>query len=82
MSSRSKWEKLIASQAKSGLTQKRFCEERGINTGTFVYWKSRLKRESFIELPVVTDNSPPETKKHCAKVELELPGGAILRINW
>ena len=36
------WRRLIAAWHKSGLTQVDYCRERGINAGTFAWWKRRL----------------------------------------
>lgn len=37
------WQGLIGEQAASGLSQKAFCQQRGINLLTFTWWKDRLK---------------------------------------
>ncbi len=36
------WQRLIAAWQKSGLSQVDYCRERGINAGTFAWWKRRL----------------------------------------
>ena len=37
-----KWSKIIKSWEQSGLTQKRFCEENGLNLNTFYYYRKNL----------------------------------------
>lgn len=37
------WQVLIAEQGASGLSQKAFCRQRGVNRLTFTWWKDRLK---------------------------------------
>ncbi len=54
------WEQLVAEQARSGLSQRRFCDERGIAYASFVAWRRRVqahtpgdeREPAFIELEV------------------------------
>lgn len=41
--SRSEWQEIVAEWRRSGLSQKAFCEPRGINPWTFSYWKARME---------------------------------------
>jgi len=43
--SEGEWQQLIDEQAVSGLTQKAFCEQRGIPVANFGYWKRKLRTE-------------------------------------
>lgn len=44
MSERAKyWSDLVAAWSQSGLSQAEFCRRRGVNGGTFVWWKRRLQ---------------------------------------
>jgi hypothetical protein len=40
------WSGLVQSWEGSGLSQAEFCRRRGINGGTFAWWKRRLRRSS------------------------------------
>lgn len=37
-----RWVKLIAEWKESGLSRKRFCEERSISLGAFQYWRRKM----------------------------------------
>lgn len=70
-------ERLIEEQAHSGLTKKAFCEQRGINIGTFHGWgKHRGKVRvvpQFAEVEVAAGME--------AAVEVLLPNGARIGIR-
>ena len=42
---REQWRKVVAKQAKSGLTVAEFCEQEGISTSVF-YWRRRVVKET------------------------------------
>jgi len=44
-SRREHWAGLIAEWSASGQTQAAFCRARGLNPGTFAWWKRQLRRE-------------------------------------
>lgn len=44
-SRRERWAGLIAEWSASGQTQAGFCRARGLNAGTFAWWKRQLRRE-------------------------------------
>lgn len=83
------WRERIAQQAASGKSVAAFCQEQGIATQTFYWWRNRLvKREagavpppaaasSFLDLgtmPVAAQGS------ESLSIRLELPGGITLTI--
>ena len=88
--SENEWRTLIDEQATSGLTQRAFCDLRGIPLATFGYWKRKLRGKSvspamptgpgadteWIELPI-----------HGAvaggswQIELDLGNGLCLRLR-
>ncbi len=77
------WRALFAEQARSGLSVKAFCAQRGIGYSTFARWKSALSGAeqtapqtlSFIEL------SPPQSPSNGGwDVELTLGPDIILRL--
>jgi hypothetical protein len=44
-SRRERWRGLIAEWSGSGQTQAAFCRARGLNAGTFAWWKRQWRRE-------------------------------------
>ena len=62
---RSWWAAQVAAQARSGLSQRAFCEARGVSLSSFARWKKRLASEESRELAVV--DAPVRF------VELEVP---------
>lgn len=54
------WSARLEEWKKSGLSQRRYCEERQLSLSTFRWWRSRLRepgrsagqQTSFVELPV------------------------------
>ncbi len=52
------WQAHIRQWKESGLSQQRYCEERGLALSTFQWWRSRLKKEqsksdtSIVRLPL------------------------------
>lgn len=90
----SHWQSIIRQQADSGLTQKAFCHQQGIQLSTFAYWKHRLKSKALSEAHAeLAENQEPSPwievpneltspASHAAwQMELELPGGVVLRIR-
>jgi transposase-like protein len=86
------WQQIIDQQLESGLNQKDFCQSRHISLATFSNWKRKLKNDSPTQLgePASTNNQDwvafptvlPETSSSPAwNMELELPGGVILRMR-
>ena len=77
------WECLLSGQAGSGISQRVFCERRGLSHSSFYNWKRRLgeavngeQREAgFIELAV----EPREAMQW--EVELTLSPGVVLRVR-
>jgi hypothetical protein len=41
-----RWSEVIREQQASGQTQRAFCEARGLNVGTFAWWKRKLRLAS------------------------------------
>ncbi len=87
--SASEWQNLIGQQQESGVSQKAFCELNNICLSTFTLWKRKLTvtprtqqslaDPEWIELPANLDCAAPEQSKW--DMELELPGGVILRMR-
>lgn len=68
--------RLIAEYAESGLNQKAFAEERGINVGTFRQWLYRSDREE----GVGTAQEP--TFQEISLRDLPSPGSWAAEISW
>jgi hypothetical protein len=68
------WSKRIKSWKQSGLSQRVFCKQQQLVLGTFVYWRSRLKK---LQAGEHTDNPRflPVTLKQ------QRPTSLILKIN-
>jgi hypothetical protein len=82
--SASRWGELLAEQAQSGLSQRRFCERHDLSYSSFGHWKRRLgadvgmaeREQEFVELTV---QRPPEDTAW--EVELTLDAGVVLRVR-
>lgn len=85
------WRHIINEQLESGLSQKNFCLSRDISITTFTHWKRKLREDfqsphdpdnnvhhDWIEIPSAIQQPAPTTDWH---LELELPGGVILRMR-
>jgi len=46
-SRRERWRGLISEWSRSGQTQVAFCGARGLNAGTFAWWKRQLRRDGW-----------------------------------
>lgn len=74
-----KWRKIIEEYLQSGMTQKMFCEQRGLNLPQFVYYYSQHKIEKAAApkaaafLPVKVANQD-KTAGIC-EIKLSLPNG-------
>ena len=95
--SHEQWQHIIDQQLESGLNQKEFCQTHGISLSTFSNWNRKLKESNsqtvqpqldshsaphsdkqWIELPVDLPSDVEQARWH---MELELPGGVILRMR-
>lgn len=81
------WQKLIAEQAVSGMSQEAFCKEKRLALSTFANWKRRLGSE-----PAVGDEQAPErstwidlgslgARSSGWDIELDLGDGVCLRLR-
>jgi putative transposase len=88
--SSAQWQRLIAEQADSDLTQSAFCRARGISPSSLKYWKRRLAGlaastvdvagPGFVELTAaVADDAV--AGGHSWDVELDLGTGMVLRLR-
>lgn len=68
---------MISDWHQSGMSKKRYCEEKGINEATFYYWFSRSKEKqadsgSFISIDKISN-------KH--EVEVIYPNGVRIKVE-
>jgi hypothetical protein len=77
MSKDQKMREVILEFSKSGLSRKVFCEQRGINLHTFVYWLGKIKQDNLFSGFIAVE---PLAKKTALDIELEYPNGVKLRI--
>ena len=77
------WTALLAEQVESGLSQRAFCELRGVSMSSFYNAKSRAKaltvESEFIE--VSCSPEPSESAVSGWDVELTLGAGVVLRMR-
>lgn len=90
--SHEQWQQIIDQQIESGLSQKDFCQSHQISLATFSNWKRKLRNSLVSKLaePESTDDQdwiafptglPEPTSSLAWHMELELPGGVILRMR-
>jgi hypothetical protein len=73
------WSKRVRSFEASGLSQRLWCERRGISTSSFSYWRQRLAETkpatALVPIVVANENTPAAVD---AAIEFEV-GGVRLR---
>jgi transposase-like protein len=88
-----KWRELLAKFADSGLSVRAFCNQEGINTSSFNWWRSRFNGSSrrlpsakpmsapaagaFVDLGTL---STPPVAGERLELRLELGGGVLLHL--
>jgi hypothetical protein len=76
---REEWQERIAEHARSGLSIKQFCKDRGIAEHVFYYWRKRLRPTEPVRFALID-----RTGATCASewnLELLLVNGERLRIG-
>lgn len=68
------WSDLVAAWSQSGLSQSEFCRQRGINGGTFMWWKRQLQRVPGGVADVPKRRGRPAKAASPRFVEVRLPG--------
>lgn len=84
--SREEWQRLIAEQRQSGLSQQAFCRDHGLVLATFCNWKRRLAETDFADTPDKSDwlelpASLSQTTVRHWDIELDLGNGICLRLR-
>ena len=76
------WRVRIAEQERSGLSVKRFCNERGLTAWSFYDWRKRLRESGApIRFALVERRSESPKPATSADVEIVFVGGERLRIR-
>ena len=81
---REQWRAIFKKWSSSGLSQRRFCEERKIRFSTFCYWRRQLREEicedespsPFIPVEV----KPPGRSRCPSHYEVRLEDGVRIRV--
>jgi len=73
---RERWRAIFEEWSSSGLSQRRFCDDREIRYSTFCYWRRRLREEIEIEsaspfIPVEIKPTPRSFRSSHYEVRLE-----------
>lgn len=64
------WRERIAEQARSGLSIKQFCQERGVTTWSFYDWRKRLRKPGAVRFALI--EREPVTRERATEAQLEL----------
>lgn len=85
------WRALIEAQARSGLSQKAFCEREGLCAGSFWNWRRRLRQSDADEPARAVEGAMPPAFVEIGttsrpleaglKVRLELGAGVVLELS-
>ena len=78
-SARDQWRERIAEQARSGLSIKQFCQDRGIAQHAFYAWRRRLRETGPVRFALVDRGGGPHVPE--CTLELTLLNGERLRIG-
>ena len=78
-SARDQWRERIAEQARSGLSIKRFCKDRGVAEHGFYAWRKRLRETGPVRFALVDRTQAPHAPEW--NLELLLITGERLRIG-
>jgi transposase-like protein len=78
-SARDQWRERIAEQARSGLSIKQFCKDRGIAEHVFYAWRKRLRGTEPVRFALVDRAGGPHVQEW--NLEVALLSGERLRIG-
>ena len=87
-SRRERWRGLIAEWSASGQTQVAFCRGRGLNAGTFAWWKRQLRQRSAGDASKRSERLPKSSSRFvevrwasvAPAYEIVLAGGRSIRV--
>lgn len=72
------WRRHRQAWNESGLSAARYCREQGLSYAQWMYWQRRLGSAVLLPVAVVLDTGAAGSG---VLVELNLPGGAVLRMR-
>ena len=75
------WRERLAEHERSGLTVKRYCEERGITQYSFYAWRKRLREQGPVRFALVERRRIRQEPAAASELELILTTGERLRIG-
>jgi transposase len=75
------WRERIAEHGRSGLSVKRFCEERGLTECSFYFWRKRLRKAGPVRFALIERGPERQESALDARMELLLASGELLRIG-
>ena len=75
------WRERIAAQERSGVSVKRFCEERGLTEQSFYFWRKRLRKQAPMRFALVETGVTPRERATEVALELVLTTGERVRIG-
>ena len=76
---RDQWRERIAEQARSGVSIKQFCKERGVSAWSFYAWRKRLRQTEPVRFALVDHRGSSQVLEW--NLELTLLTGERLRIG-
>ena len=76
-----KWRKLVAEQARSGLDVTTFCRERDLCRSYFFVWKKRLRESAATEFLEVQVAEPAPSVPGDSRIEVRLQNGRNLVVR-
>ena len=78
-SPRDQWRERIAEQARSGVSIKQFCKERGFSAWSFYCWRKRLRETEPVRFALVDQKGSAQAPEW--NLELTLLTGERLRVG-
>jgi transposase len=78
-SARDQWRERIAEHARSGLSIKQFCKDRGVAEHAFYAWRKRLRETGAVRFALVDRTGAAQAPE--SNLELLLVSGERLRIG-
>ena len=79
------WRGVFGEWSESGLSQRLFCEERGISFSTFCYWRRQLREENEVESQSVfipVEIKDPLQSRRPSQYEVHLEAGIRIRVPF
>lgn len=79
------WRAVSKEWSSSGLSQRRFCEDREISCSTFTYWRRRLRDESEVESPppfIPVEIRGSIQSRRSSQYEVRLKDGVRIRVPF